>query len=287
MPRGFKLINEKGQKFYMNNLNDYCFLENPTGLGVSYSREYDRLENTFVESLKKREQSKPSGKVLFSSYDNYLKFVNYIENSEALKLAYSIPFENGVKEYYRNVNIQGVSKSEMQKDNLLSETIEICCLSLWYEEKTIQINGDSGENNDVIRWDFRWDSRFSSYSSVGSLNFLNNGHVAAPVEIEMSGRIVNPQMELWVEGEKYQEITFSTTIEEFEKLLYGTRENDFHVLKENTDGTRESLLSLDVIDFDNDNVLRFPKNRSCELKFSSDAGLSNIKITIFVYYTAV
>lgn len=285
MVRGFRLINEKGQEYSLMDIRNYCLLTEPSGLGVSYNAEYEKLGYSFIRKFKSIEQGKIPAIINCLYYDNYRKFIDFIEDAESIKLAYKVPYKTGEKEYLRDIEINHIPKSEIQTNGVISESIEIDCLSLWYEEKTMHYNIISSQEN-VIRWDFRWDSRFSEYDA-GNLSLINEGHIPAPVTIELAGRVVNPKIELWVDGEQYQEVTLNTTIEEFEKLLYGTKENDFYILKENTDGTRESLLSLDVIDFANDNVIRIPKKRSCELRISSDNGISNVKVTVFVYYTAV
>lgn len=158
------------------------------------------------------------------------------------------------------------------------------CLSLWYEENTFihTIQPQSDE----IRWNFRWDSKFADYDTR-IIQYINNGHVESPILVEMDGNIVNPKIQLYVEGELYQEVSFNVEIEQYEKLLYGTKENDFYLNRQKTDGTIESLFSLDVLEFENDNVIRLPKNKSCEIKLTADNEVLNAKVTIFAYYKAI
>ena len=138
----------------------------------------------------------------------------------------------------------------------------------------------------VISWDFKWDSKFADFTTR-SLQFINNGHVESPILVEIDGPVTNPKIELYVEGELYQTVTINTTIAQYEKLLYDTRENQFFIGKQNTDGTVVSLFSLDYIDFYNDNVIRLPKNKSCEIKLTADNEVLNAKITIYPRYRAV
>ena len=137
-----------------------------------------------------------------------------------------------------------------------------------------------------MRWDFRWDSRFGDYSAR-NLNFINQGHVEAPILVEMDGELINPKIELYVEGQLYQTVQINTTINEYEKLLYGTRENDFYINRQEADGTITSLFSLDYINFEADNVIRLPKNRSCEIVLSADNEVLNAQLTILVFYKAI
>ncbi len=284
MVREFKLLNEKGQEFSLMDIKNYCLLTNPTGLGYSYQTEYEQLGNTFINKLRRTEQGIIEGTANFLSYDNFKNFVDFIEKAENLKFSYKIPFNESQKEYFKDIQVKSITKSEIQPNGIISENISFDCLSLWYEENTTIYTIEPVK--DEIRWDFRWDSSFTDYDSR-NLSFINNGHTEAPVIIELLGHVINPKIEVYIEGELYQTVSFKTEINEFEKLLYGTRENDFYINKQNTDGTLESLFNLDVIDFENDNVIRLPKNKSCEIKITADNEVLNAKITILVFYKIV
>lgn len=232
------------------------------------------------------EQGIINGQAKFRIYDNFKNFIDFLESSENLRFLYKIPFSDGTKkEYYKDTLIQNVPKGYViDEDEKLVSAVTFDCLSQWYEENTF-IHKIEPQNNE-IRWDFRWDSRFSDYNTR-SLQYINKGHIEAPVIIEMDGYLENPKIELYVEGQLHQTIPFHTTIQQYEKLLYDTRENHFAVEKQNTDGTKTSLFDLDIIEFENDNVLRIPKNRSCEIRLTADNEVLNAQITIFPQYKAV
>lgn len=285
MVREFKLINEKGQEFSLMDIYNYCLLTEPNGLGYSYATEYQQLGNTFVENLRKMEQGQISGTLNFLNYDNYTSFVDFIESSESLKFGYKIPYKDlGTKEFFKDIQIQGLSKTQLQPNGILSEAVTFDCLSLWYEENTVIYKIEPQSNE--IRWDFRWDSKFNDYDTR-NLQYINQGHVEAPVIIEIDGHIVNPIFELYVEGELYQTVEITADIAEYEKLLYDSRENNFYIGKQNTDGTKTSLFGLDHIKFKNDNVIRLPKKRSCEIKLKAENNVLNAQITILPQYKAV
>lgn len=103
----------------------------------------------------------------------------------------------------------------------------------------------------------------------------------------MDGYLENPKIELYIEGQLYQTVPFNVIIQKYEKLLYDTRENNFFIGRQNTDGTKSELFNLDVIDFSNDNVLRLPKNKSCEIRLTADNEVLNAIITILPQYKAV
>lgn len=282
--REFKLINEKGQNYSLMDIENNCFLSDPTGLGYSYLTDYEQLGNTFITNLRRQEQGKIEGILNFKNYDNYLKLINFIERSEALKFVYKIPFKNGEKEYYKDILIKNISKTQIQQNGILSEAVVFDSLTLWYEKNDYIYKTDA--ISDEIRWDFRWDSRFTDYSTR-NLQYINEGHVEAPIILEMEGYVKNPKLELFVEGQLYQTIDFNVEVNEYEKIIYNTKENEFSLVKQNTDGTFKDLLNLDVLSIENDNVLRFPKNKSCELRISSENEVRNATITVFSYYKAV
>ena len=285
MVREFRLINEKGQEFSFMNIHDNTLFTDPAGLGYSYNTEYQQLGDTFISNLRNIQQGQISGTLNFLNYDNYTSFVNFVESSESLRIGYKIPYSDGsTREYFKDVQIQSLSKTQIQTNGILSEAVVFDCLSLWYEENTVIYTIEPQTNE--IRWDFKWDSRFTDYDTR-NLQYINQGHVEAPIYVEIDGQVVNPKIELYVEGELYQTVTINTTIAQYEKLLYDTRENQFFIGKQNTDGTVVSLFSLDYIDFYNDNVIRLPKNKSCEIKLTADNEVLNAKITIYPRYRAV
>ena len=284
MVREFKLINEKGQSFSLMDIYNYCLLTEPSGLGYGYNTEYEQLGYTFITNLRKMEQGKISGQVNFLNYDNYKKLVDFIEKSEQIKFSYKVPYKSGAKEYLKDIQIQDITKTDIQENGVLSENITFDCLSLWYEENKVIYT--ISEQESEIRWDFRWDSQFGDYSAR-NLSFINKGHVDASILVSIDGQVVNPKLQLNIDNELYQTVTISTTINQYEKLLYSSKENDFYINRQNVDGTLTSLFDLEIINFANDNVIRLPKNRACELLLKADNDITHAEVTILVYYKAV
>lgn len=285
MVREFNLINEKGQTFSLMDIYNAFLLTEPQGLGYGYNAEYQQLGNTFIENLRTIQQGQITGTANFLEYDNYKTFVDFVENAESLRFGYKIPYRDGsTKEYFKDVSFQNITKTQKQVNGIFSETVTFDCLSLWYEENTV-IYTITPQTNE-IRWDFLWDSRFTDYDTR-NLQYINQGHTEAPILVQMDGHLVNPKIELYVDGELYQSVEINVEIQEYEKLLYGTRENDFYVMKQNTDGTTTSLFDLDHISFENDNVIRIPVNRSCELRLTAQNEVLNAQVTILPQYKSV
>ena len=282
--RRFSLMNEKGEEYSLMDIENYCLLTSPSGFGYSYSTNYERVGNTFVENLRQLQQGQITGTINCLYYDNFKKLVDFIEKAKKLMLLYAIPYKSGTREYLRDINIKDLTKTEIQVNGVISETITFECLSLWYSKNVAQYTIVPQE--DEIRWNYKWDSRFTSYNSR-SLHIKNDGHIEAPIELSINGEVINPVIELYVEGQLIQEIPFTVRIEQYEKFLYCSKDNDFYVQKQNTDATKENLFNLDVIDFDNNNVLKIPPDKSCEIRLTADDDISNAEITVYIYYKAI
>lgn len=284
MVRKFNLKNEKGQTFSLMDIHNYCLLTSPAGLGYEYTTEYEQLGDTFITNIRSMGQGQISGQINFLSYDNYRKMVNFIESSEKLYLSYIVPYNSGSKEYLKDIQLQSITKTEIQPNGVIMESIVIDCLSLWYETSTAvyEINAE----DKIIRWDFIWNSYFSGYNAR-NLTINNTGHTDASIEIEVDGQVVNPSIQLYIDNELYQSVNITATIDQYEKLLYSSRENNFYIEKELADGTIESLFNLSNINFNSDNVIRIPKNRACELALTADNDIQKAQIKLYIYYKAV
>lgn len=284
MVREFNLINDKGQRYSLMDIEESTLMTDPTGLGYSYADEYEQLGNTFISNLRTIEQGQIQGTLNFMKYDNYRNIVNFIEKSDKLRFEYKVPYEDSPKTYYKDIQLQSLTKTEKMVNGIISESVIFDSLSLWYMENIATYEMSGGD--DELRWNFTWDARFSNYS-VRSLTFVNEGHVEAPIEVTIDGNVANPKIQLYIEGILYQEVPFTITLTQYEKLLYGTKENDFYLLKQEGDGTTSNIFNLSVVEFNNDNVIRLPQDKSCELRLVADNDITKAQVKIYTYYKAI
>ena len=282
--REFKLVNEKGKQYSLMDINNYCMLTDPKGLGIEFVSNYESLGKSFIESTNKIYQGKISGIANFRYYDNYKELVNFIAYSEELKFVYKVPYKKGSKTYYRDVKFKSISKSELDRDGILKENIVFDLLSLWYEENQTTYVMDVEE--DALIWNFEWDSVFIEFNNR-SIDFVNNGHIEASIDLIINGEIENPKVELYVDKKLIQEVAINTRIEDGEKFHYSSREGKFEIAKILSDGTVNNLYDLDNIDFSNDNVIRIPINKSCTIKLEADTDIQNAILKIYTYYYAI
>ena len=283
MVREFSLINENNEEFSLMDIKNYCLLTEPDGLGYSYSNSYGQIGNKFINVLKVINQGKFTGQVHFFNYDNYLKLVNFIEKSNKLRLKYTVPYTEESTTYYRNVDISSITKTDIKTNGVLSESIELDFTSLWYITESTEY--EITEQDDEIRWDFRWDSRFLSNNS-NVIDFNNKGHAPARVVIEIEGYIVNPTFIVEQNGKTLYELPITAAINLGEKLIFSSLENDFYIKKVNMVTDEETdLYTLDNIDFNKDYILTLPIGEST-LTIETEDILNQATVNIYSYYKA-
>ena len=283
MVRQFYLENEKGQKYDLMDKEKYCFLSEPSGLGYSYSTDYLLLGNTFIENIRTLEKGLINGNLVTRYYDNFKDFCDFVEQSNSLK--YFVPFEKKAPvTYYKDVKISSIEKTEKDTaSGMLITPLTFDCLSLWYEKNEIIYAMGEGERE--MRWDFRWDSRFKTYNKR-SLTFNNEGHVEAPLLLELDGFLRNPCISIYRNGKELYNLKIPITINQYEKLLYSTVDNDIYLCKQEYDGTLTNLFKNPYIDISKNNIFQIPKG-VCEIKLTADDEISNAKLTILEQFKVV
>lgn len=285
MVRKFYLENEKGQKYDLMDRDNYCFLYEPSGLGYSYSTDYMLLGNTFIENIRTMEKGLISGSLVTRYYDNIKDFIDFVEQAETLKIAYTVPFDKkSPVTYYKDIKIASLEKTEKEvTSGMLITPVTFDCLSLWYEKNEVIYTITKKERE--IRWNFRWASRFTSYNSR-NIVFNNKGHVEAPISVEMEGYLINPCISVYVNGKETYRLKIPITLQEFEKLLYNTSDNNIYIYKQEKDGTLTSLFKNEYIDVSKNNIFKLPKGVS-EVRLTADNEVLNAKLTIMELYKAV
>jgi len=89
--------------------------------------------------------------------------------------------------------------------------------------------------------------------------------------VEMHGYIANPVIELHQSGKLVYSVSFTTTVEAGQKLIYSSRDGDNYVVIEDTDGTQ--INAVNVLNLESDNFFKVPKGQSI-LRVSSDTGIN-------------
>ncbi len=283
--REFNLINEKGQKFSLMDIENFSLLTDPDGLGYTYSNSYTKVGEVFINNLKVQEQTQISGICNFLYYENYTNLVNFIESSKSLRLNYKIPLKDGSqKEYFKNIEIQSLGKTEKDQTGVLSCPITFDMISLWYEEK--EYTYDMSAEDNEVRWDFRWGSRFANYNSR-KLEFNNTGHTLAPIYLEIDGAISNPEIIVTDSNDNVLfDLLIEIEIEQYEKFIYSSVDGDLRIAKQNIDGTYENLFKQAYIDITKNNIFKLPLGSS-NITIQADDEIVSAKLNIYPYYRSI
>lgn len=226
-------------------------------------------------------QGSIAGELVFKSYDNYKKIIDFIESAESLKFVYKVPYENGFIEYFKDIDISNIDKTEKDPSGVLICPATFTTKSLWYEQKETVLT--VGEDEDEIRWDFTWDSRFADYSTR-SMIFENKGHTEAPFKLEIEGYVKNPSIFIYKDNKLTGKLELTLELQENEKLIYCTRDTDLYLIKQDTEGVETNLfecLSPNFVNF-----LKLNKGVNV-IKLLAEQDITKAKITTYVEYKAV
>ena len=280
MIRQFYLENEYGQRWNLNH-PDSGLLINPDGLGYSMDTSYVAIGHSFIRNYLKEKQQSISGTLVFGTkvpYRAYSGFITYVNMAESLKLIY----KTDVGEFYRDVDLVEVRKTERTETKVLECPVKFTCRSLFYSNQVDRfvVSRSKGE----LRWDFTWPARFNDYGFRRVL-VQNTGHVPAGFELEIYGYCENPSVIVTQGGREVSRVKFPTTLQTGEKILYSSVDGNLYCYRVDEEGVESNF--SDSLDINNTNFFKLPVGDS-KIEFTSDTGASNRTVmTIYRFYRAV
>lgn len=280
--RNFYFENEKGQRIDCQKIDGNLFFYNVAGLGYEEDVEYVQVGDNFIPNKRKLKQNQISGDLEFydMTYDEYCNFVDFILSASSLKLIY-VPKKTVRTEYYRDIDVVKIDKTEEDDCNTLTCPILMNAKSLWYEAKEVVYNIDTVTNE--LRWDFEWDAVFSSYDNR-NIVFENKGHAEAPFKLELNGEVINPIITILEDEKEVKKLNLTgLRIEIGESFVYNTKDTEQAIYKIN-ETTKENLFK-----FLNPNFINFYKLRKgvSTIRLEAENEITSGKLTIYVQYKAV
>lgn len=280
--RNFYFENEKGQRIDCQKVDGNLFFYNVAGLGYEEEIEYSQIGDNFIKNKQRMIQNVITGDLEFynMTYDEYESFINFILQSNELKLIY-VPKKSIRKEYYRDIDVVKIDKSEEDEYNVLTCPITINCKSLWYEANEVVYTINTTTNE--IRWDFQWDALFSAYDNRNII-FDNKGHAEAPFRLELNGEVINPTITILEDDVEVKKLDLAgLTIVEGETFIYNTKDTEQQIVKISSNKT------TNLFDFLNPNFINFYKLRkgTSKIRLEADGEITSGKLTIYVQYKSV
>lgn len=273
----FYLIDENNTRFSLKNFSEKAFIPSVSGLGYKHNLNYVKVGNFYKTDFKEIAQGSLSGTTVFSSYENYQSFINFVENASSLRLIYK-PIDT---EYFRDVDFEGIT-NVIAKGSTTEAEISLFCKSLYYTATDTRFAVETIEGSS--QYDLRFDYTFNDFAST-DIFFTNSGHAEAQLIAEIYGYIENPKIELYQNDVLLYTVAFNTTLLSGEKIIYSARDGQNYIKKEDASGAQTNAIAM--LDLANDNFFRIPKGTS-KIVVSSDSGIySKVTFRILTSYKGV
>lgn len=276
------------RKFYIeannglryNLQNEKCFLNSPTGLGFSKNTTYATVGNYFIIDNIQNAQKNITGQLVFMG-DYYTNFKEFVDFSKAYK-EYKLVYDANGTEYYIDIDIVSLSKSDSQRKGCLICDLSFLSKSLFYKKTENKYH--LTPSNIGSRWDVDFNFMFTD-EIPGQVLVDNSGHVPSSFEFEILGPVENPSLEVYEEGILVNDILFTVTIENGESLIFGNKDNNLYVYIKNL-STGDLTNAFETLDINNENFFKLRVGSSL-LSFSGESPIPELSLTTYEEYEAV
>lgn len=193
MIRRFYLQNLSGNRFYFDYQTG-CLISNLSGLGfqkdftyLSFDQFYDRVEETYPLT------DIQATLIFLKGYVGYREFLEYLKLGDKDMVLY---YESNDTAYC-HVEVKSLTKSEIKNGALQSELV-LQKKSLWLKSQIITIDVNVVNQGKV--YPFHYPYRYS-VSFEGKVKITNRGIIPAPLVIEISGAVDDPEVLVVKNGE--------------------------------------------------------------------------------------
>jgi len=167
--RKFKLVLTRTEGIYvrtrtidLNNFNSSAFASNPSGLGARANYGLLKVGSRNINGNRNQELLPITLEIAFKDYDKMNNFLTNIAWGDYKgTLEYTIPLNNQMKTYKRDVTNISITKTE-KTAGFLGATLTMESASFWYEDisqsvtlvanttKIIEIDSESDTNRDIF-----------------------------------------------------------------------------------------------------------------------------------------
>lgn len=290
--RKFWLENSIGERRPLNNENG-IFLSNPTGLGATLTPTSINMRHGFFSrvAIDEEPQNSISGDLVFArdccSYADYRGFADWVFAATKLYFIYN-PY--GEKEFYRRVEVDYLTKTEMARGEWLSVPFNLLCFTPWYSPENVILSVSSG-GEDSFKYDFSYTPNLAYSASYGgdvSASMTSTGHIPAALKVIYRGAIINPIISVQnANGVLIGKCKITAQLDHTETLLFSSAYLDSYVVKRKADGTYEDLISK--VDLLGDPFFKIPPNEEFALiiEASDSIQASKVEARVFYYYRTV
>lgn len=283
MVRKFALQNKMGER--LDLMLKSSFLNEPTGLGFSETKEYiSPSDGFFYEINSNYSQPKISAQVVFfdlkNAYADFRKMATWINEQEDLKLVYC-PY--GSDDFFMNVKISEFSKGEITPEGYLACDITFDGLSPWFSQTPLTLNFQKSSSG-TKRYTYKYKYVYGVSRTPGSVDFQIDGDFDGGVEFTAQGLAVSPILTLKRKdnGKVIGQMDLTgTSVAQGEKLIFSSVSNNSGIWLEK-DGERENIIDSAVLREGVELFFKAPRNTSLTLSLEV-SGIIEGNTTVNVY----
>lgn len=289
--RRFYFRNASGERWALQGEKG-VFLTDPTGLGVTLAQTYADLQNGFFVGVSSANepQSAPHATLLFvrPAYAAYRQLINWLAAAGDLELVYC-PY--GTEEFHRRVDVQAISKGELDEHAFLTCELSLLARSPWFKAAATRLDLSSQTVDRSMRYNviYTADLIYGEDATASLSGTLHpDGHVPAAISVTFYGGAASPVISLTgqLTGKLYGACRIADTIAAGETLLFSSDYLDSHVRKLTAQGVEVDLLSK--IDLGGEPFFRLPLTEPCTLTIAAQAAISGAAdVQVFYYYRSV
>ena len=192
MIRQFYLENASGQKYHFDYRTG-CLITNISGLGfqkeftyLPYDQFFDRVDESFPMT------DIQATLVFLNGYLGYSEFLDYLKLGDQ----HMVLYYRGNDESYCHVEIKSLSKGELKSGGLQSD-ITLQKKSLWLKSQALQVDVNVVNQGKVYPYHY---SYTYSVSFEGKAKIENRGVIPAPLIIEITGAVLDPEVIISKDG---------------------------------------------------------------------------------------
>lgn len=285
--RKFYIENSIGERLSLSD-NRNLWVNKPSGLGIKMSRGYESINPGFFEIVNDEEsRGTISGTLCFIAGEPYKSFrdiTNWLFSSKALKLVYC-PY--GTEEYYRDIVVDVIDKSEKKLSRMLECPVTITALTPWYGRFRHSFTFSSDSENDYKRYDYRYAYSYAASSIPNSVDLEIDGHYPGEIELRVEGPFYSLEFTLsdMLTGKIYGRLDMSSVyIGSGESLHYSTRNIDPGIWKI-TEKNKIDLIDQMEMSAETESFFKVPVNTPVTATITHDGtGDTQAVIDIIKYY---
>lgn len=250
-----------GNEYYIydfNSLKDpFGMITDINNLGLNNSTKFEKVGNRYILLNSEPEGLNLTFNINFENYEKYRKFIEKCcWSKNYITVNYSIPIQEEMKNFRRDYYLKNIGKAE-EKVGILVCPVVLQPISFWYELDQINLKA---VQNEWATYEVKNESDLDS-----EIYFGTNGRFT-----NLLFQVIGPDFDT-----KKMNLTYTTpTNHPVSNFCYSSIDNDSYVkvvgLTENLEEFEEDLMTIEYVDFADENILKIPAGKKATIRFKFD-----------------